>query len=510
MTTPFHDVSSKRRAAPLRQAIRLAAVVLTGSMLGGCLVVGPDYETPGVSVPARWSNGGTRSLAPDTLSQWWQRFHDPILTSLIEDAVAGNLDVAAAKARVREARASRQQAIGTLLPNVTGAGSAIRSDVGTPHTEEVSNIQAGFDASWELDIFGANRRNVEAAHRGVEIAEASLRDVLLTLVGDVGAYYVEARGYQARIALARRTAASQRQTASLTESKFQAGAVSKVDVAKAAAEASSTAANIPTYEAAYAAALHRLSVLTGREPNALAARMQQRAGRIPSPRLPLPTGIPADVLLSRPDVRVAERTLAQATANIGAAEAARYPAVSLTGAIATSGSRIGDLAKKSSISWSFGPTLTVPIFNGGQLKAAVDVAKAQRDQYFIAYRATVLTALEDVENAIVSLTQGRRKVGQLATATRHYRDATQLSRTLYQTGSSSFLDVLDAERSLYSSEDSLLQSRVAVATSYISLAKALGGGWDGVIDSSRPEVVDVNTGPHFPPQAKPVAEKAPE
>ena len=175
------------------------------------------------------------------------------------------------------------------------------------------------------------------------------------------------------------------------------------------------------------------------------------------------------------------------------------PSVSLTGSVSTSALKLGDLAKYSSVSWSFGPSVSVPIFDAGKLRAAVGVSEAQRDQYHAAFRAAVLTALEDVENAIVSLSSERTRARQLTDAATNYREAARLSRSLYQNGSSSFLDVLDSERSLYSSEDSLLQSRVAVAKDYVALAKALGGGWDGAIDSTKPEVVDTDTGPHLPP-----------
>jgi NodT family efflux transporter outer membrane factor (OMF) lipoprotein len=223
----------------------------------------------------------------------------------------------------------------------------------------------------------------------------------------------------------------------------------------------------------------------------------RRGAPIPRPRLPIPTGVPADILLSRPDVRMAERQYAEYTARIGQAEAARYPVVSLTGSIDTSAFKLGDLGRNSTIGWSFGPTLSVPLFNAGKLQAAVDVARAQRDQYFIAYRASVLTALEDVENATVSLTQERIRSGKLTSSAKSYGDAARLERTLYKSGETSLLDVLDAERSLYSAEDALLQSRVLIATDYIALNKALGGGWDGVIDGTKPEIVDARTGPRL-------------
>jgi NodT family efflux transporter outer membrane factor (OMF) lipoprotein len=207
--------------------------------------------------------------------------------------------------------------------------------------------------------------------------------------------------------------------------------------------------------------------------------------------------VPADVLTARPDVRKAERQLAQYTAKIGQAESALYPDVTLTGSVSTTGLKIGDLGKNSTIGWSIGPTVSVPIFNGGKLRAGVQIAQAQRDQYDAALQAAVLSALEDVENAMVSLAQERIRIESLSEAAQRYREASRLSHALYETGSSSFLDVLDAERSQYSAEDSLLQSRAAVAKDYIALAKALGGGWDGEIDSATPAVIDTNIGPHI-------------
>lgn len=488
---------------PLRSLLQVAALLTATVMLSGCAVVGPDYKTPSLATPSRWSGAdASQQRRKPELSQWWRRLNDPVLDGLIQEAIAGNLDVATAKAKIREARASRREAIGDLYPSLSGSGDASRSRVGGTSTSgagrtRTSNaFSAGLDASWELDLFGANHRNVEAASYGVDAAEADLRATLVTLVGDVATAYVDARGYQARIALARRTVASRRETVALTRTKLQAGSASAVDAANAEAEAASTAADIPLYEQSFAQDVHQLSILLGREPSALAERLK-RARPIPMPGRPLPTGIPADILSARPDIRAAERQLAQYTAKVGQAEAALYPSVSLTGSLSTSGTKIGDLAKNSSISWSFGPTLTVPIFQGGQLRAAVEVAQAQRDQYFIALRSTVLTALQDVEDALVNLATQRRNAQQLGQAVKGYQQAAKLSHTLYQVGSQSFLDVLTADRSLYSAQDSQIQSQVAITKYYVALAKALGGGWDGAIDSSKPAVVDTNTGPHL-------------
>jgi NodT family efflux transporter outer membrane factor (OMF) lipoprotein len=495
--------------------MRSPMALLLTCMLCAC-AVGPDYQTPAMSLPAQWGQAPARApyKAPE-LAQWWRRLTDPLLTALIDAAVADNLDVATAKARVREARASYRQTLGTLLPSLTGNATATRGDDGSnvgnggdvtvsgPYTQ----YQAGFDASWELDLFGANRRGAEAALYAEQGAQDELRATLLTLIGDIASNYVSARGYQARIALARRTAATQRETAALTRRKFDAGGASALDVSNAEGLAAGTEADITTLETSYAQAVHRLSVLTGRPPTALTGRLAATAP-IPAPPVRQPLGVPADILTARPDVRQAERQLAQSTALIGQAEAARYPSVSLTGSVNTTGTKLGDLAKGSTISWSFGPSLTVPLFNGGQLQAAVEVTQAQRDQSFTAYRAAVLTALEDVENAAVALQKERVRAAKLAQSASAYGEAARLARALYESGSTSFLDVLDAERSLYSAQDSLLQSKVAIATDYVALNKALGGGWTGFVDTSRPEIVD-RMAPHpakadfLPPQMSP-------
>ena len=480
-----------------------AALLLAGP-LGGC-AVGPDYAKPDTTLPARWAQASVDahgSTPAASLDSWWRGFNDPLLDELMDEAVAGNTDVASAKAKIREARATRREAEAGLGPSITGSAAATESGAGqgasggaTTSTTGAA-FQAGFDASWELDLFGGKRRDAEAAVYGEQAAEEDLRSTLLTLIGDVGANYAEARGYQARIALAQQTLASQRRTADLTRVKFEAGAASGADAAKADAQAGTTAADIPTYATGYAEAVHRLSVLTGRAPGALNERM--RAVRaIPAPRRALPAGVPADLLSRRPDVRAAERRVAQATAKIGAAEAALYPDVSLTGSLSTAASRPGDLLRASSVSWSWGPSLSAPIFDGGKLAAQRDATQAQRDEYLVAWRSSVLTAMEDVENALVSLAQERLRVKQLAASANGYSKATELSRAQYEAGKSSFLDVLDAERSLYSAEDSLIQSRVALAKDYVALAKALGGGWDAPVDARRPEVVDENMGPRL-------------
>lgn len=498
----LHSAARPRSVAPIDAWSRLAAgmdakaclrlALLPLAMGLAACAVGPDYAPPAIDLPQHWSATSSKQKVPNP-AEWWRLFKDPTLNTIIADAVSGNLDVAQAKARIREARASRAQTVGALFPQVDGSASAIRSRSGGATR---SSYRAGFDTSWELDIFGARDRAVEAATYGADAAEDDLDGVLLTLVGDVAATYVEARGYQARIALTKRTVATFRQTEELTKTRFRAGDVSAVDTARAEAQVASTQAQIPSLEAALAQTLHRLAVLTGQPPSAM-ARPFARSGGVPAAAATPRAGIPADVLRRRPDVRTAERRLAATTARIGQAEAARYPSISLTGNISTSALKLGDLARNSAIGWAFGPTLSVPIFNGGELAAAVDVARAQRDQSDSALRLSVLTALQDVEDALVGLRQERLRLVSLQRAASASGEAARLSRSLYSSGGTSFLDVLDAERSLYSSEEALLQSRIALATQFIALNKALGGGWIRPVDLAHPTVEDGPQGPRL-------------
>ncbi|WP_413207037.1 efflux transporter outer membrane subunit [Rhodospirillum sp. A1_3_36] len=474
-------------------------------LLAGC-AVGPEYETPQVSIPSLWANDqnapapvhsvsdASATIAREALAVWWTRMGDPLLDDLVSQAVEGNLDVALAKARIREARAARDKAVGGLWPSGGGTGGLSKAKTGT--APSTTSFSLGLQSSWELDLFGANRRAVEGADRTAEAAEWDLRATLLTLIGDVVQSYVDAREAQARLALSRDTSVAQGRTADLTRILVQAGSSTAVDLRKAEAAAISAEADALAHETDFAKAAHRLAVLLGKDPEALIVTLTEPRP-IPMPKEPLPAGIPAEVLSVHPTVQKAERELAKATAAIGAAEAGRYPSVSLTGNLSTSAVRAGDLFSASSLSWAIGPSISLPLFNQGALAAAVTEAEAQRDQALVAYRQAVLTALEDVENALVALSRETSRLESLRQVAAAYGDSAILSRELYQAGTASFLDVLDAERSLYSAQDAVLQSEAAIAADHIALAKALGGGWDGVVEAARPEVVDEKTGPRF-------------
>jgi NodT family efflux transporter outer membrane factor (OMF) lipoprotein len=483
----------------LEAAVRAAAALAPLLWVAAC-AVGPDYQTPGLAAPARWAEAEAPQNRRPELAAWWRRFRDPLLTRLIEEAVDGNLDVASAKSRIREARALRDEAAASLLPEVNFSGSATRSrtaaQAGGIPAYTGNLFQAGFDASWDLDLFGGAARTVEARGYAVQAADEGLRSTLLTLVADVARYYVDARGYQARIALARRSAAAQFQTLSLTERQFAAGTSSGADVAKARALALNTEANIPALESSYRQAVHRLGVLLGAGPDAVLARMTA-PHPIPAPRETVAAGIPADVIRSRPDVRQAERQLAQQTAAIGEAQAQLYPDVTLSGSIGTSALGLGDFGSAGAQTWSFGPSLSAPILDNGKRQAALTAQQAVRDQYYSAYKAAVLTAMESVENALVATTKQRIETDRQGRSMANYQEAARIARALYEHGSTSFLDALDAERSLYNSQDGFIQNQVVLSEDYIALFKALGGGWSGQIDASRPAIVDRDAGPRL-------------
>ncbi len=383
----------------------LSELMVTAVLLSGC-AVGPDYRAPIVNFPARWSSDQTRQApSPAHLSHWWSRLDDPLLDALIDEATASNLDVATSKAKIREARYSLRQTTAGLFPSVTGSGSATRNKSSTSANDTIgisgypyNQFQAGFNSSWELDLFGGTRRGVEAATRNLEASEDDLQATLLTLVGDVAAYYVDARGHQARIALAKRTAASQRETAALTRTRFEAGSASAVDAAKAVAQASSTEANVPSYEAAYAADVHRLGILLGREPLAL-TRALARTAPIPTPRMPLPKGIRPIFLDSpgRPGSRAAARAGHGENWSGGSRALSQHQPDRLSFDVRVETGRSRQIA---SVSWSFGPSFSVPIFDAGKLALRLAPPKPNAIRS-VAFRTAVLTALEDVGNAIV-------------------------------------------------------------------------------------------------------------
>jgi NodT family efflux transporter outer membrane factor (OMF) lipoprotein len=480
----------------LKSLVCSALVTVGMALLAGC-AVGPDYRKPVTKVPATWDGQNAVTAAqpskttnqPVHLVEWWQTFQDPALTSLVEMAIGSNLDVRTAEARIRQARAALGVAGAPLWPGLNSSviyqrsqSSSATVTSGGPALATAGGLrelfQVGLDASWELDIFGGTRRNIEAAGADLQAAVEDRRDVLVTMVGEVGNNYLNLRGFQQQIAIARKNLAAQKHNAEITRKRFEAGFVGALDVANANAQVATTEAQIPTLESSARAAIYSLGVLLGREPAALEQDLA-KTGQIPPHPLEIPVGLPSELLRRRPDIRRAEAQLHAATARIGVATADLFPKFSLTGSFGFSSN---DLTKLGNLSnskfWSLGPTVTWPIFAGGRIRYNIKVQDALTEQALLTYQKTVLTALRDVETALVAYAKEQQRRKSLTTAVANNRKAVDLAMKLYVAGKTDFLNVLTTQLNLYTTENALVQSTNTVDTNLIALYKALGGGWE--------------------------------
>ena len=452
-------------------------------IISGCFAVGPDYVRPDTTVYKNWntslkSDSGKKGTDTQNLTNWWIALGDPILSSLIERAQRSNLDLKKAQASIREARARRGLAKADFYPAIDATGSASRSRSSQNSGGGVTSdlYAAGFDASWELDVFGGVRRSVEAAQANLEASQENLRDVLVSLLAEVAKNYVDVRTYQARIAIAEDNLKSQEETYQLTVWRNQAGLSDELAVQQARYNLESTRSGIPTLRTGLEDAMNSIAILLGEQPGKVHKELMKRES-IPVTPLNIAMGVPADIMRRRPDIRKAERELASQTAKIGVATADLYPKLTLSGSIALNALSTSDLFSSGSKTYSFGPSVTIPIFDGGSIRNNIEVQSALQEQYLIAYETAVLNALKEVENALAAYVQEQYRRQALIDAAAAAKQAAQLAKTKYQAGLSDFSDVLDAERSLLSYEDELAISEGMVTTGLISLYKALGGGW---------------------------------
>lgn len=459
-------------------------------LLPGCSV-GPDYVRPKLSTPAQWSEAkALKSDLPKSYADWWKTFNDPMLNRLIDEAVISNLDLKQAAARIREARTQRTQTIAAGLPTLSAGSNLSRrrnalsfSQSGTTSTaggfgfgQQMINVfQMGFDAQWEIDVFGGIRREVESADANIEAEEEGRRDLLVSLLAEVALNYIDIRNNQQLILVNRMNQQSQQATLELVQSRRQAGLASELEVAQAASQVAVTQAQLPNLETSKKQAIHALSVLLDREPGALLSRFES-SGSIPAASRPEPVDLPSELLKRRPDIRRAERQLAASSAQIGVATAELYPKVNLAAFLGLQNMKITDFTPVGK-SWSMASTLTMPIFNWGKLQANIKAKKAFYEQSLLSYRTTILTAFKEVEDALAAYANERDRRQALT----RYVEASQLSVELaherYRKGLTAFLDVLIAERSLFQSQSELLDSEAKTSLQLVALYKALGGGW---------------------------------
>jgi NodT family efflux transporter outer membrane factor (OMF) lipoprotein len=462
------------------------------ALVGGC-AVGPNYRPPQVSIPPAYHEltvAATNQPSLD-LAQWWRVFQDPQLDALVEEATRANHDVRLAQARVREARAAAGVTRSALFPSFDAAGDYARQRLSrnTPGGSlaraagqplEQNFFDGGFDMSWELDLFGGHRRALEASKADLAAAEEAGRGVLITVIGEVGLNYLDLRGLQKQLAVARDNLRLQEQTLSLTRDQFKAGLASELDTSRAEAQAANTRSLLPLLEQDIQRSIHRLSILIGKEPAELAAQLEAPAA-IP-PAVPgIPVGLPSDLLRRRPDIRQAESQLAAATARTGVATAELFPRFFLTGAAGLQSLNASDFFDAGSRFWSLGPSVRWPIFTAGRIRQNIKVQNARQEQALIRYEQTVLTSLEEVENALVACGKEQEHHLALQQSETANRRAVELADERYRSGLVDFLNVLETQRSLLAVQDDLARSERTMDQNLVRLYKALGGGWAGEI-----------------------------
>ena len=450
-------------------------------------MVGPDYQAPDLRLPGRWS-ASTEGQAGDQarLARWWSQFGDEKLDWLIEQALTGNLDLKLAQARLHQARASRQLAEAGLYPTVSASTSGSRSKSSDAIAPQPARTlyDAGFDANWEIDVFGGNRRGIEAATADLAASQASLDDTRVSLIAELARNYVELRSQQRRIAIARDNLASQSETLQITEWRYQAGLARASEVEQARASREQTRAGIPDLEVSLAAAENRIALLLGRNPGEL-HDMLAEAKPLPAVPASVAAGIPADVLRQRPDLIAAERTLAAETARVGQKLAQRFPSLTLSGSFGWQAYSFAALGGTGTVARAIGGTLAATLFDGGRLRSQVEAQSAVQEQALLSYQSGILSALEEVENALKGHAAARDRLDARQAAAESARNAAELSRNLYQTGLADFQQVLETQRTQLSAEDSLASAEAVLRTSLIALYEALGGGWDTTISEKK-------------------------
>lgn len=483
-------------------------------LLAGC-AVGPDYQPPQAQTPASWrdlpSQAASKPQASAINPDWWKSFNDPQLNSLIDRAIAGNLSLQQAVLRIAGAREQLSQARGGLFPSINGSASAQKQQLGAKGmlesngvysqldqnapelrssldslTQPVSLYQGSFDASWELDLWGKVRRQVEAADAQQQESIESRNDALVSLEAEVARAYLQLRGAQSITRTLQTQIEVAQQTLELTQSQQRNGLAPQLDVENARAQLSSLRAQLPQYQAQTRQAMNGLAVLLGKPPGALDNELMTEKA-LPALPAAVPVGIPSTLARRRPDIRQAEANLHAATANIGVSVAQLFPSLSLTGQIGVRNTDADYLDNWSSHFYSYGPSLSIPIFQGGRLVSSVKLSRAQQANSALNYRQTVLTALQDVENALVSYRTDQERVTQMDETVSALQSSFDLASDSYRKGLSTFLDVLDAQRQLAQAKQQAEQARVQSSLDLVALYKALGGGWENYQNVPLPE-----------------------
>lgn len=447
-------------------------------LLSGC-VVGPDHEAPTMDLPQKFSEGGAASNGDVSATPWWPAFNDKRLNTYVDKGLAQNLSVLQAIERINAAEAAVMSAGAGSLPSLTGSASErLSGQMGGDRTTSAttSTTDAGLSASWLLDLFGQYRRAKESANASLDSAYASIDVARMTYLSSVVNAYIDARYYQERAAIARKNLASRRETLDLTKLQLEAGAASRLDVVQAEGLVNSTLAEIPGYDKGFRVSTHTIATLLGLPAESLVSEMQ-KGGRQPAARLNVNSGVPADLIRNRPDIRKAERDLAAAVAKVGVAKAAFYPSLTLSGSITPTLRDMTGSPAGWNGTWGFGPSINLPIFTGGTLTANLSTAESNARDAYLAWKQTVLTSVQDVADALTAIKRDAQSVAALRRTVSSYEEALRLATASYRDGASSLLDVLDAQRSVSTAQANLAQAIQTLAKDYVALNVAMGGGY---------------------------------
>ncbi len=442
-------------------------------------------QSQAVAVPAAWVNTAAqpRQQAPEDLSRWWQRFGDAQMTGLIEQALQANPSVQSAEAALRQARAQLDVQEAGLLPSIGSSAGASRSQQG--NNDASNRYNAGIDASWEPDWWGRKGNAVKAGEANVAAAVATLEGAHVSLAAEVAQNYIELRSLQNRLRIAQENLAIQRENQQITEWRVQAGLATSLDSEQARASTAQTAAQIPALQSSMAQMRHALAILTGQAPAALESALGT-ARALPVAPESLAMTLPADTLRQRPDIRVQEQRVVAALANLSSQERANFPSLRLNGSLGLSALTIGALTNGASVAASIAASLSAPLFDGGVNRAQIRAQQAAVEQARISYRSAVLTALKEVEDALVQLQSDKERLAQLLIAEEAARNAQLLANQRYSSGLVDFQTVLDTQRTLLSAQDSVANTQAAISTDYVRLYKALGGGWQPLDVEGQP------------------------
>jgi len=446
--------------------------------LSGCAsLTTPDTSPPFAPVPTAWfahTLPAAPGPTPTALAQWWQRFDDPQLTALVLQALQANTDVRSAQAALRQARAQRDASHASLLPSVGASAAGQRNTTGGNIAS--NSYSTSLDASWEPDVFGVNRSALNATESEVQAATASLASVQISMAAEVAVTYIEARGLQARLTIARSNLDSLNETLQITRWRVQAGLTTSLDVEQAVSASEQTQAAIIALETSLTQTLSALAVLTGQPPGALQVSLGV-AAPVPQPGGDLALALPADTLRQRPDVRAAEERISAALSRVAQADAGRYPSFKISGALGLRAMTLDALTSGASAVNVLLGSISVPLFDGGAIQAQVRSQEATLEQARVTYQATVLTALKDVEDALVSLQGNRERLARLQAAANAAANAELLARQRYGSGLIDFRTVLETKRTLLSTQDGVESTRASLSADHVRLYKALGGGW---------------------------------